>query len=394
MSLAPKQIVRLALYFALLVGIVNLFADFTYEGARSINGAFLASLGSSAAVVGLVAGLGELIGYGLRSLTGLLADKTRRYWTFAFIGYAINMLAVPALALAGSWPLAAGLMIAERTGRAIRKPAMETMLSHSGKILGQGWVFGLHEFLDQFGAALGPLVVAWVLFHKGGYQAAYGILLVSALLCLILLALASHFFPAQHFQKKETSVLPAQKFSRSYWLYVAAGAFAAAGFADFSLAAFHFQKTGEVALQWIPIFYAWAMICGGFSALLFGKLFDKFGAKILLLAFFLGSFSAPLIFLGQNWMIVVGLLLWGIGLGAQDSLLKAALVGLVPQNKIAAAFGVFDTGFGVAWFLGSAVLGILYAKSILWLVLFSVVFQLAALPWFSRALKTGQLGRA
>src|ERR1700751_2735494 len=156
-----------AFRFVFIIGILSLFADMTYEGARSINGAFLGSLGATGAVVGLVAGLGELIGYGFRSLTGFFADKTHKYWWFAFFGYAINLFAVPALALAGNWQIAAALIIAERMGRAIRKPSMEAMLSYPGKSLGSGWVFGLHEALDQIGATLGPLIVSLVLFLHG-----------------------------------------------------------------------------------------------------------------------------------------------------------------------------------------------------------------------------------
>ena len=116
---------RSALRFVVIIGIVNLFADLTYEGARGIVGPFLGSLGASAAIVGFVAGFGELMGYGLRSVSGYFADKFHRHWVFAFLGYAVNMLAVPALALAGQWPLAAGLVVAERVGRGIRKPTVE-----------------------------------------------------------------------------------------------------------------------------------------------------------------------------------------------------------------------------------------------------------------------------
>src|SRR5712691_9525448 len=101
---------KLAFRFVLTIGIVNLFADLTYEGACSITGPFLGSLGASATVIGIVVGFGELLGYGLRSVSGFLADKTHKYWLVAFVGYAINMLAVPALALAGNWPIAAALI--------------------------------------------------------------------------------------------------------------------------------------------------------------------------------------------------------------------------------------------------------------------------------------------
>ena len=149
MNADRRDAAKLAFRFVLVIGIANFFADFTYEGARSVFGPFLASLGASAAVVGFVAGFGEMVGYGLRSVSGYFADKTRRYWVTAFVGYAINMLAVPALALAGNWPLAAVLVVAERTGRAIRRPSIESMLADAGRRIGHGWVFGLNEALEK-----------------------------------------------------------------------------------------------------------------------------------------------------------------------------------------------------------------------------------------------------
>src|ERR1700724_1884412 len=131
--MAKQNVAKLAFRFVLIIGVVNFFADMTYEGARSVVGPFLGSLGASAAIVGIVAGFGEMVGYGLRSVSGYFADKTHRYWTVTFVGYAINMLAVPSLVLAGNWPLAAALIVAERTGRAIRRPAVEAMLSYAGK---------------------------------------------------------------------------------------------------------------------------------------------------------------------------------------------------------------------------------------------------------------------
>jgi len=378
-----KNVAQLTFGFVLIIGIVNLFADFTYEGGRSINGAFLSSLGASAVAVGFIAGFGELLGYALRSIAGFFADKTHKYWIFAFVGYAINMLAVPALALAGNWPVACVLIIAERTGRAIRKPAVEAMLSFAGKEMGSGWVFGLNEFLDQFGATLGPLIVAWVLFAKKSYKYGYGILLISALLCLAMLAAARLFFPKpQDLDKKEAVGLETKGLTNSYWLYLVGGALIAAGFADFALIAFHFDKTNNVPMHWIPIFYAAAMAVGGISSLIFGRLLDKIGPKVMLIAFFLGAFFAPFVFLGKFVLSTIGMILWGIGLGAQESLLKAMLANVISRDKRSTAFGVFDTGFGIAWFLGSAIMGILYVKSIAALIIFSVVLQIAALPIF------------
>ncbi|HEX4783033.1 MAG TPA: MFS transporter [Candidatus Sulfotelmatobacter sp.] len=384
--MAKQNVAKLAFRFVLIIGVVNFFADMTYEGARSIVGPFLGSLGASAAIVGFVAGFGELVGYGLRSVSGYFADKTHRYWAVTFVGYAINMLAVPALALAGNWPLAAALVIAERTGRAIRRPAV-SMLSHAGKSIGQGWVFGLNEALDQTGATIGPLITAFVLYRHGDYHHAFAVLLISALLCLAVLFVAWFLHRRPHEMEESAHPSSSRHFSKAYWLYLAAGALIAAGFADFSLIAFHFQKTATVPQGLVPVFYAVAMATGAVASLVLGKLLDKLGLPILLVAFGVPAFFAPLVFLRGTTLELIGMILWGIGMGAQDSCLKAVLSAVVPSEKRSTAFGIFDTGFGVAWFAGSAIMGLLYDKSIPALILFSVVLQLLALPLLAFANK-------
>jgi predicted MFS family arabinose efflux permease len=374
---------KLAFRFVLTIGIVNLFADLTYEGARSITGPFLGSLGASAATIGAVAGFGELLGYSLRSVSGYFADKTHRYWLVAFIGYAINMLAVPALALAGDWQVAAVLIIAERTGRAIRRPTVQTMISFAGKEIGQGWVFGLNEALDQGGATIGPLIVALVLYLKGGYQYGFAVLLFSALLCLGTLVVARILYPRPHeLERKSGHFLKPKGFAKAYWLYVAAGAFIAAGFADFALIAFHFQKAAIVSQNMIPVFYAVAMASGAIGSLVLGRLLDRMGLPILILAFFLSALSAPFVFLGGPSLALVGMMFWGIGNGAQSSLVKAVLAEVVAAARRSTGFGLYDTAFGVAWFFGSVTLGFLYDRSIIGVIIVSAGLQLCALPMF------------
>ncbi len=268
----------------------------TYEGARSITGPFLGSLGASATVVRVVAGTGQLLGYSLRSVAGYFADKTQRYWLIVFVGYVINMLAVPALALAGNWPLAAALIIAERSGRAIRKPAVDAMVSYAGKSIGRGWVFGLNEGLDQAGATIGPLIVALVLYLNSGFRTGFGVLLISSLLCLATLVVARFWYPRPHELETESAAFAKAKgFPRVYWIYVAAGALIAAGFADFSLISFHFQKAGIVSQTTIPLFYAVAMGAGALTNLVFGRLFDPVGFPIAISAFLLGALFAPFV---------------------------------------------------------------------------------------------------
>ncbi len=370
------------LRFVLLIGIVNLFADLTYEGGRSIVGPYLGILGASAAIVGIVAGLGEFLGYALRSVSGWIADRTGKYWIAIFVGYVINMLAVPALALAGMWPLAAGLVVAERTGRAIRRPNVETMLSYTRETLGGGSAYGLNESLDQLGATIGPLIVAFVITLRGNLRDGFAMLIVPALLCLGMVVVARVEFPnpRQFEAKKESKHV--KGFSRPYWFYLAAGALIAAGFADFALISFHFQQAKIVPGNWIPLYYAAAMAAGAVASFTLGRLFDRVGDYVLMLAFLVAALFAPLVFFGNAALALLGMVLWGIGMGAQDSLLKAVLSGVIPSGRRSTAFGFFDAGFGGAWFIGSAAMGLLYQISIPALVVFSLVLQFAAIPVF------------
>lgn len=372
---------RSALQFVLIIGIVNFFADFTYEGARGIVGPFLGSLGASAAVLGFVAGLGELMGYALRSVSGYFADKFHRHWVFAFVGYAVNMLAVPALALTGQWPVAATLVVAERIGRGIRKPTVDAMLSYAGKSIGAGWVFGLNEALDQAGATIGPLLMALILYLNGGFRMGFAVLLIPALLCLATLLAARLLHPQPHELEQGTEhTFTSTKLTRAYWIYLAAGALLAAGFADFALIGFHFQKADAVPRNLIPVFYAVAMASGAFASIPMGRLFDKFGANVSLFAFAISALAAPLVFLGTFTIALIGMICWGIGMSALGSVFQAMLTGVIPPQKRSTAFGLFDTGFGVAWFLGSASMGLLYDKSVVAVAVFSMIFQLAAIP--------------
>ncbi len=388
------RIAKLAFRFVLILGLVNLFADFTYEGARSITGPFLGSLGATATAVGFIAGFGELVGYALRSLTGYIADKTRRYWLSIFIGYTINMFAVPALALAGNWKVAAILIIAERTGKAIRKPSVEAMLSEAGKSIGHGWVFGLNEALDQTGATIGPLVMAAVLYHRGSYHHAFALLLGSALCCLATVAVARFLYPRGHEPRDRKPLVPGTTgYTGGYWWYVLGGGLIAAGFADFALIGFHFQHTRVVSESMIPVFYSVAMVSGALSALVFGRLLDRFGRPVLIGAFLFPVFFAPFVFWGGAAAVLVGMLLWGLGVGAQDSLLKAVLSRILPAERKAAGFGLFDSGFGIAWFAGSVAMGWLYDRSLTGVVILSVVLQAAAIPvllYASRPRTAGQ----
>jgi predicted MFS family arabinose efflux permease len=372
-----------ALRFVILVGIISFFADFAHEGARGIVGPYLAVLGASGAVVGAVAGFGEFVGYGLRLVSGRLADRTRRFWPVTIAGYAVQMLVVPALALAGSWPVAAMLMIVERAGRATRQPARDVMLSHAGYQLGgYGWAFGLHQALDQLGALIGPLVIAGVLARQAGYPTAFAILAAPAACTLVALAIARISYPHPEEMETHPPEMRAQGLPRAFWIYLTGAALVGAGFADFSLIAYHFERAAVVSRVQVPLFYAAAMAMSGAGSLVFGRLFDRHGLTVLVPLTFTSALSVPLVFLGGSWAALIGAALWGLGMGVHESIVPAAVAPMVPVNRRASAYGLFTAGYGFFWFVGSALIGFVYDHSIEATVTLCVILELIAIPFF------------
>ena len=374
--------VRQAWRLVLLFGVVSLLADLTYEGARSLIGPYLGWLGASAVAVGVVAGAGELVGYSLRLLSGYLSDRTRRYWTFTLLGYGINLLAVPALALAGRWEVAAALVVAERIGKALRTPARDALLAHATVRVGHGRGFGLHEALDQIGAVAGPLLLSGLLLSGSGYRTAFAVLIFPALLALAVLGWARLRYSDLSDASSAVHVAKAQRLPRPFWLYLAGAALLAAGYVDFPLIAYHFRHANVLAEAHIPLIYAWAMAVDAFAAVGLGVLFDRQGMGILAIATVFAAVAAPFVFWGGPWAAWVGMALWGVGMGAQESILRASLAQIIPPEHRGRAFGIFHAVFGLFWFAGSAGLGLLYATSRWALVAVATGLQLGAAVLF------------
>jgi MFS family permease len=388
---------RTALRFVLLIGVLSFFADFTYEGSRSIIGPYLALLQASGTAVGVVTGFGELLGYGLRLVSGRLADATGRFWPITIFGYVVQMASVPALALVDSWPAAAVLIILERVGKAIRNPPRDVMLSHAAKqVGGYGWAFGLHEALDQLGAMFGPLAVAVVLARQGSYHVAFAVLLVPALINLAFVLLARLLYPRPQDLETSPPIVETTGLPRIYWIYLAGAALVAAGFADYPIIAYHLDLAAVASGESIAIFYAVAMAVSGTGSLLFGRLFDRFGFSVLIVLTLISALFAPLVFFGGFWAALVGAAIWGLGMGVHESIIPAAVAPMVPTQRRASAFGLFTAGYGVFWFLGSAAIGILYDFSLAAVVAFCVIAELAAVPifiWVGRRAKFADRGR-
>ncbi len=377
---------RTARRFVVLMGVVALFGDMTYEGARGLVGPYLALLGASATAVGFAAGLGEFLGYGLRLFTGWLGDRTRAYWPLVIAGYSVNFIAVPGLALVGSWQAAVLLLLLERIGKAIRSPARSTLVSFAANESGAGTSFGIEEALDQIGAVSGPLLTAlaiWVVREEPvstQYRVAFAVLLLPVLFNLAFVLRARAKFPYPENLESATAHIPLHAGGLFRW-YVAAAMLMALGFADWALVAFHASRAGLLDAATLPLLYAGAMAVDALGALAFGALFDRYGLLTLAVTTAVSSVFAPLVFLiPSTLLLLLGSMCWAIGMGAQDSIFKAAIAKLVPKQERSRAYGVFFAFVGLAWWLGSTAMGWLYERSFASLAAFSVLTQLAAIP--------------
>lgn len=391
MSEKNKKRISGALAFITLMGIVSLFSDMTHEGARSVLGEYLNLTGASAATIGFVSGVGELCGYSLRLLSGFIADKTKKYWTLVIAGYALQVLAIPALALIpeNGWVIACGLVILERIGKAIKKPAKNTLVSFAASEVGTGKGFAYQEFLDQLGAFLGPVLLFVISLIKGTgnlfstYRICFAFLGIPALITIALVVFSKVKYPNPEIFEKEKEEKKEFHFQKSFVYYMIAICLFAFGFADFTLITLHAAKMQVFPEATLSLLYAAAMAVDAFAALFFGWLFDRIGLKTLILSTLCSAFFSCFIFLSGNpWMIGVGIILWGVGMGAQESIMKAAVSKIIPKSMRSSGFGIFETGFGIAWFLGSWLLGALYDVNPVYLVIVSVAVQILAIVFY------------
>jgi MFS family permease len=370
---------RWAIRYILCFGLVSLFADMTYEGAHGSIGPMLKDLGASVAAVAVISGLGEAVAAGLRFFTGQLADRTRAYWTLAVAGYAFNVLAIPGLAFVNTWQAAAILIVIERTGKAVRGPARDVLLSQATDKVGHGWGFGLHAAMDQTGACAGPLLMAILVAKTGHFKAAFAWLVVPAVLALTSILLARAVRPVEAAPPKAK---PPQPLPHVFWTYIIAAGLLACGFIDFPVLGAHFELHQLFTPAMIPLLYSVAMAVNGITAVIFGRLFDRYGIVVLTWGILLSMLALPLGFLGGSIAGVLAVVCWATGLGVQDASLRSGIAQVVSMNKRGSAFGTFNGVYGVMWFVGSAIMGLLYSHSLAALVAFGVIAQLISAVMF------------
>ncbi|MDD5129470.1 MAG: MFS transporter [Candidatus Omnitrophica bacterium] len=381
-----------------LFGLVSLFGDMVYEAGRSVNGPYLKTLGANAAIVGLVSGLAEFLGYAVRLFSGYFADKTKAYWLFTFLGYGM-LISVPLLALTGIWQVAVVFIVMERLGKAIRSPAKDTILSQATKQVGTGFGFAIAEVLDQIGAITGPLIftLLFMIIGKGDrsladYQHGYALLWIPLILVLFCIFFAYRAVPNPAVLENLSVKHPeSDKLGRVFWIYTVFTFVTTLGFANFALVGFHLKARHVLTDAQIPLFYALAMGVDAVAAMAIGKTYDIFKAKrnnekaglITLIAIPVLSLLIPgLVFSTQFSLVLAGVIIWGLVMGFHETIMKSAIADITSLKKRGTGYGIFNAAYGLAIFIGSALTGLLYEYSVFSVICISIVMEITAILIF------------
>jgi MFS family permease len=389
---------KAAFQLIFLFGLVSLFGDMVYEGARSVNGPYLKTLGANAVIVGLAAGVAEFLGYAVRLASGYFADKTKAYWVFTFLGYGL-LASVPMLALTGIWQVAVVFIVIERMGKALRSPARDTILSQATRQVGTGFGFAIAEFLDQIGAIAGPLIFTLLFLSIGkssssvsDYQSGYSLLWIPLVLVMLCIFLAYRRLPDPAVLEPSSGTgNTADRLSKVFWIYTAFSFITTLGFANFAIIGYHFKDRHILSDAQIPLFYALAMGVDALAALAIGKAYDIFKARrnnekagliTLIVIPALSLFIPFLVFSVSFSLALAGVVIWGIVMGAHETIMKSAIADLTPLKKRGTGYGIFNTAYGLAIFAGSAACGLLYEYSIPALIAVSVAVEITAIPVF------------
>lgn len=387
------------LRFVLAFGLVSMMADFVYEGARSVIGPYLATFGASAAVVGLVTGAGEAVALVFRMVTGRISDRTGRHWALSIAGYAITVISVPLLAVAGPLWSAVTLIVSERFGKAVRTPARDTMLAQAGTSIGRGWAFAIHEALDQTGALAGPLLVALVLALTGHYQLGFAVLALPGIACLVLLARLRASAPVPGAFDPEARPRPSKAgaqrigvggFSARFWNYTGFTALSVTGYATFAVLSYHLQVRHVLPMAEIPVVYAVAMAAAALAGLGSGWAYDRIGLRGLVILPVLSAAVPFLSFSVAPTLVFIGAVVWGAAMGLHESTMRAAVADLVPPERRGTGYGTFTAVYGAAWLAGSAAIGALYGYSIHAVIVFTVVVEAVAMVAFLPLFRAGR----
>ncbi len=392
----------------ILFGVISMLGDMVYESARGANSQYFNLLSVSAAQVGLVFGIGEFLGYFLRLLAGVLSDKSGKHWIFIFVGYGM-LLVVPIMGFTMNWNILIVLILMERIGKSLRNPAKDTILSGVAENqVGTGFAFGLQEALDQVGALTGPLIFTLVFFIAGKngiaeYQLGYKWLFVPFILLMLFVVYAYRKIQREGLiQNLKTREFRSERLQPIFWIYTAFTFFCTLGFVNFSIIGYHLKANNLMSDGNITLLYSGAMAVDAVAALLVGKAYDnmkkktgiKTGGLAVLMAIPFITLLLPFLTISNSTpLIVIGMVIFGVVMGTHETIMRSAVADITPFYKRGTSFGVFNTGYGLALLIGSALMGWLYDMNQIGIIIaFTCVAEAIAVFLYFKMIRTVRTG--
>ena len=370
-----------------LLGIISLMGDVVYEGSRGLITPYLDFLGASAFLIAFVGRFGEFLGYALRLVSGKLADTTKAYWVFIFLGYGL-IASIPLLGVTRILEIAIILVLLERIGKAIRAPSRDAVLSIVSRGVGAGKAFGIHELLDQIGAILGPLIVAGLMFYTGNnYNLTFSYLSLPFIVLLVILAYTYKKIGWKKSNRLETISEKNEsvgKLGKPFYIYTFAVLLNTTGLIPFELILYKANAILEPISQiWIvPLIYTLIQGVDAPIALFAGFAYDKFKIRVLILPFALSIIPTLLAMANANMsMLIAAAVFFGLVLGMQESIYRAAVPNFAPISSRGTAYGVFSTAYGIGMLISGAIYGLMAQLNILYsaVIAYAVVTQTAAI---------------
>ncbi|MGB3341752.1 MAG: MFS transporter [bacterium] len=342
-----------------ILGLVSLFTDLSSQMVYPLVPEFLISIGASKAIIGMIEGVAESTASLFRTIFGRLSDKLKKRKLFIFLGYGLSALSKPFLYLANVWTVVLGVRFSDRMGKAIRTPARDALISTSVDPSEKGKAFGLHRAMDRIGAIGGPILAMLVLsLFSDNVRLVFLLSVIPGILALFFVRFAKETSIEQH---GDVPIKRNSLRNASFIIFLVSNIIFTLGNSSNAFLILRAREAGLTIIM-IPVIWVVYNISCTISSPIFGSLSDRIGRKpIIITSFLFYSFVYFLFGITKNLLMIwVLFAAYGIYYGLSAGVFRAYIADLVEPKNRATAYGIFNTGIGLALLPASLIMGALW----------------------------------